>query len=731
MLNPTVFAASDLPGYEIAAENAGYRMYFNQTNADVVVKNKTTGEKWSSFPADWEKDPVSMGFLKMKLASQIILDTLNPMEQTTESANSYVNCVRQGNFTGEPIPNGIRINYDFVDMGIKISLEFQLTKDGFTACVPMKSVKDTPGYRITRISVLPFLGASTYSDKGYLFIPDGSGSIIDFSDNFSKNYLEVVRPVYGREKSTPIREKPGRDEIFRLPVFGIKKNNQAFIAIIEKGDAWSNIHAAVSGYAFGYFRVFSSYTYKDVHQIVLFEGGMRDRNNERTESERERAWLSPVRMGTDIKISYHLLSGADADYAGMAEVYRNYIIKKWGMRKNTSGALNFNLTLLGGYKMRKLVLGLPMTVVEPLTTFPQSVQILKALKEQGVDKINLKFMGFNEGGYRDRITDAIRPEGALGGAGALKRLIDYTVQNKIALFLNAELLEVTTAGNGFALNRDAARQVTNAIAFQWYWNMYDQRKAVQLGRWQIISPARLLDFATEFTASLKKNKLQNIALESIGDMLYSDYRNKRVILRDKTIDYWHKTLNWLSKETSRTMVTGGSGYTLPYVTDIVNIPMENSNFDIETEPVPFLQMVIHGYIPYSGNPANLSDDTRIHFLRMLEYGALPHYQWIFKPSSAMRLSKMNYFYSGHYNDWLTDAVNDYKVTQDLYKHIYNKKMIGHERIASGVYKTIYENGVAVYVNYNEPEVNIPSIGSNAGNFLLKTKGYYIQRGGNR
>ena len=55
------------------------------------------------------------------------------------------------------------------------------------------------------------------------------------------------------------------------------------------------------------------------------------------------------------------------------------------------------------------------------------------------------------------------------------------------------------------------------------------------------------------------------------------------------------------------MEEGGNAYTFGYVSDIIDAPVEYSQFYIIDEQVPFYQMVIHGSIDYSGEALNLRD----------------------------------------------------------------------------------------------------------------------------
>ena len=46
----------------------------------------------------------------------------------------------------------------------------------------------------------------------------------------------------------------------------------------------------------------------------------------------------------------------------------------------------------------------------------------------------------------------------------------------------------------------------------------------------------------------------------------------------------------------------------------------------------------------------------------------------------------------------------YKEVNGVLSKVRNKRMVSHEKLGDGVFKTVYENGVYVIVNYNRSQV---------------------------
>ena len=156
------------------------------------------------------------------------------------------------------------------------------------------------------------------------------------------------------------------------------------------------------------------------------------------------------------------------------------------------------------------------------------------------------------------------------------------------------------------------------------------------------------------------------------------------------------------------MADGGNAYALPYLTDLTNAPLSNSGYKLEDESVPFYQMVIRGFIDYTGTPYNLSTYTsrKQYVLKCLEYGSNVYFKWIYGPNYLVKDTEYDYMYSVNVEQWIDQAKDIYHEVNGVLKKVHNKRISNHEKVSEGVYKTTYENGVYVIVNYNRSEVTL-------------------------
>ena len=125
--------------------------------------------------------------------------------------------------------------------------------------------------------------------------------------------------VYGENPAVGLllKTKPEQGAI-RLPVFGAKNGDAAFLAVLHAGEAAGSIYARGSAGDSPYFAAGAGFVY---HQKDLT--GIRDKEaNYRTVVmvEDKPVDVNPV-------VRYYFLRDEDADYIGMARCYRATLIQ--------------------------------------------------------------------------------------------------------------------------------------------------------------------------------------------------------------------------------------------------------------------------------------------------------------------------------------------------------------------------------------------------------------------
>lgn len=697
--------------YTFITSNKNYTMEFNEKTANVKFTNNITGTAWTTFPENWEEDAMSKGAVRENIASHIMLELYGTSDNVV-STNTYTQCVKKGKFTYDKLSEGLAVNYNLEKLEIKITIEFHLTETGFTVVVPPSKISEGETI-ISGISILPFICSGQKGEDGYLFVPDGSGMLVDFNDNYEL-YRNVTRQVYGRDFATNLPPTQLLEETYRLPVYGAKNTDKGVFAIIEEQAARASITTGIGGFMYSTFRNYCTMLYRDQNEIII-------KNNSGV-STRYVRWSDPI--STDMKISYYLLEKEQSKYSDMAAIYQNYLVTEKGMKKSVNDKASFDLTLIGSIKMKKSFLGFPITMNVPLTTFKQSETIISSLQNRGIENINVRFLGYNKNGYQSQWSESINPMFSLGGSKGLNKLIDFTNKNNCKLFLSGELITVNKAGNGFSISKDAVRTISNSVLQVNNYSAITQNMIAGSLRGYLTSPSKFINAFNGFIKEITKLSLNSIAFEDVGNMVYSDYNKNNRITRDKSENFIAKALD-IPESIENVMFTGGNAYVLDKATHLMEVPLSGSSRQITSEYVPFYQMVIHGYINYSGEAFNLSSDRKKDMLKMIEYGANIHYYGIYEESSILKTSKITHILSACYLDWIDEASEMYRKTSIAYDSIYNKRMIDHYELEDNVFVTVYEGGTNIIVNYNKDAFRMNNnVVVNGMDFMVTEGGVY-------
>jgi len=136
--------------------------------------------------------------------------------------------------------NGIKVEdkYPYFEIAIRYSLD----QNSLEATLVNESLVEKEKYPLVYIDVLPYFGAGTTEEDGYLLIPDGSGGIIEFNQERAFT-LPYNKRVYGNDLASFKLIKTEDLSKISLPVFGIKSNNKAMIAIAKETPEMANLYA--------------------------------------------------------------------------------------------------------------------------------------------------------------------------------------------------------------------------------------------------------------------------------------------------------------------------------------------------------------------------------------------------------------------------------------------------------------------------------------------------------
>ena len=584
-----------------------------------------------------------------------------------------------------------------------IPLELRVEEDGLLVSVPAQDIQMPKSVKIRQISLLKGFGASSQKE-GFLLIPDGSGALLDRVSNSSNDVL--AKPLYGRDITTSVPYISEISEQAVLPFFGQRSEQDALFGYIVSGAPQASVIAKQISSSNFAATVYPSFIITELDYKVY----------DLTENSQSGILLANESVTEDLSVCYFPMEQEKATYSNMAERCREYLLKQGMLKDEKTQGSSFYLSLLGAAEKETTRFGIPVTMVEPLTTFQQAEEILSVLIDKGVSDIAVEYAGITEHGILGNNNGSFKPLSALGGKKEYQGLLQQTSQNGIRFFTAEEFLCVYQS-QGFGQNQSLVRKISKQIASGSEWNPVTLRREKE-NSYSLRSPMTLLKIGEAFLKEYAYYSEAGISAPSIGKLLYSDYKKSAACSRTGAQQQYSALLEMFEKNVQNVMVHTGNSYALPYVTDILELPSGSSGEYLETESIPFVQQVLHGYVNYSSTPFNSTSDGKREFLKAIETGGAIYYQWMYAENELLYDVGVQNLYSLHFSDWLVEAVSFYQKAQPMFEQIQGVPIKKHQKLQSYVYATSYENGVTVLVNYSDSAVKINGISIDGQDFAV-------------
>ena len=225
--------------------------------------------------------------------------------------------------------------------------------------------------------------------------------------------------------------------------------------------------------------------------------------------------------------------------------------------------------------------------------------------------------------------------------------------------------------------------------------------------------------------SLEEYGNKHISFGTLGYKLSSDYNEDMIIDRGQTARVIADQLRQYQEAGYDIIVEKGFIYTVPYASTILNIPLTSSGFTVADYDVPFVQMVLHGLVEYAGEPINLNQDVQYNILKCLEYGATVYGRFMYENDSVFQNTYFLNLFSLNYVNWMNETEEVYTAVNEAIADVQDQFIVNHECLAKNVFRTTYENGKQVIVNYNTFDYVDEELGITVG-----ARDYWITGGAN-
>ena len=335
-------------------QNGMLEMYFDKDTYSICVYDHSTGKLWRGLPEKFGKERAAL----------ILADVL--IDGNRYTLDSQSDSVAFSSALYEASEDFVKVDYSFkrtLEDSTKISINIPVVyslKQGVLSveidCANIIGEDMDKDVILESISILPYFGSNQKGGSGdFIFVPDGSGAVIDLSKN-PKKFDDISLSVYGGDSAAL---NSGSVPAL-LGTFGMK-STAAFVGVIEKGEEIAEINAQKALEKGGFNQVFAKFKITPTSET---EKGV---------------YASNFYYQDKIKISYRFLS-KEADYITMAGVCREMLIRNGmlsGVGAKAHQDYGFNLCV-------------DFTEDEKVVTdISQCSEILLSLKAKGVGRINL------------------------------------------------------------------------------------------------------------------------------------------------------------------------------------------------------------------------------------------------------------------------------------------------------------------------------------------------------
>lgn len=705
-------AFADTNSYQLVAKNGILELYVNPKYGYFKVVDKRSGSVWFSNPEKWREDKIAAGSTRMQMASQLSI-RFTDVTSTIQIANAYVNSVLKKGLKIKRIKDGFVATYTFKKEGFVIPVAYTIKDDYLNVDILVNQIKETKKdkYKLVSIMLLPFFGAAAIGESGYMVVPDGCGALINFNNN--KGQETYIQRIYGNDFGIVPDFQGYVTQAARLPVFGMKKENSGFLAVITKGDGKVVLNANTSGSKTSYNNIFAEFIMREYDMVTLKEKQWDERSFNIFEEK-----LPNV---DKFSIRYYFLDSKNADYVAMAKKYREYLIRERGLkREEDEKSVPVYIEFYGSMKKPKYILGIPVNATIPLTTFEDAQKIVKQVKSMGVSDVVVKFVGWMKNGVYYNLPLLATPEGVLGGKKQLENVLEYFQKANVKTYLDVDFVLFRTGTLTYLRNKVATKSMKKVPAQLWRYSPPIFYKDDSYPVLYLISPRYTNEIVQRFLASSNINYFNNISLSSMSTMLYSDF-GTRPVNRYQTEDVFLQTIGSLSKRFRNILLTNPNGYLLQKASEIVDVPIYSSKFLIEDAEIPFYQMVIRGYVPYSMPSVNFYTNEWMWKLKALETGSAIKFTWTARNEDELKETLLENLYSSNYRMWLGDLKEYYKELYPTLRLIKGKEIVEHKIIKKGVVKVVYDGGVEILLNYTSSPQKIENLEVAAQSYKVVVK----------
>ncbi len=578
-----------------------------------------------------------------------------------------------------------------------VNMIYRLDGEDLIVEIPMEEMEYKEEYPIKTLSVLPYFGCGSKEEDGYMLVPEGGGAVINFN-NGKVAQNSYYANIYGWDYATA-RKAVVHETRAYYAAFGVAKNDSSYLCIIEEGAPYASVSAGISGKINSYNSVNAQYTIVSREQYdigTIYNGNMYIYNENPLEGS--------------IKHRYRFVNSED--YVDMANAYNEYLLDSYGdyLSMNDTASTPVAVEIVGAVDKVRQVLGVPVSRPHKLTTFKGAQEMVRELNAGGIDNLSIKLTGWMNGGVKQQVLNKVKLVSELGSTKDFKNLIQTASETGVDFYLNGmtNYAKDSNILDGFLVFSDAARFASKEKAELYEYSDTTFGQRTDLDSYYLLKFDAIMDGVQTMLDTADKYGT-GVSFEDIGLDLSSDYKKGAYHSRQNVLEAHAAALRDADAAGTKLMINMGNDYAIPYVDVVTNMDLAGSGYTIIDYEVPFYQMAIHGYVDYTGESLNLTQNMEELLLHSAEYGAGLSFTLMEETAFALQKTLYTEYFAADYSIWDNRVFEIYNEYNEQLGHTFNQRMVDHEVLAEDVTCTTYEDGTKVYVNYRQQDYTVNGV----------------------
>lgn len=435
-----------------------------------------------------------------------------------------------------------------------------------------------------------------------------------------------------------------------------------------------------------------------------------------------------IEVYEDIRIDYHFLEGADADYSGMARRYRRHQLDRGAaipLAEKAKGnpALAYAVTNIE-VRIRQAWKQAPSPVPEQVTrneppvkavvTFDRFKEIVDESKRQGVDGAEFCLVGWNKGGHDGAYPQIFPVEPSLGGEAKLKEAIAYAQSRGFQVVGHSSFRDCYMIADTWDAEYVVEKNPDGSLK--------RGKTTWSGGRLYTMCPQRAYErFCPKQCAEMKTLGFRGLFyIDVVNARSLSPCPDPRHRLNNGQRAVWE---NNIMRELSRTFggaasegahdfcsLTCESALTVQWVKPFD--PPRNALID---GYIPLWQLVYHGIIvstPFRTMINCPANPDRRFALKLVEFGGRPTFYWHSWFVTGKPPSMGTWDLEATTDDKMRQSVSWMKQGRDEFmrrNHLQFSFMDRHEQVSKDVFRITYSCGTKIYVNYADKAQSVDGL----------------------